>query len=116
VEFIWIPDSQSSADEAGFEARTFKVGQGVKAPVAIFQPEAEYTDDARSAGISGVCVVALTVDAHGLPQNVRIVRKLDQGLDQNAVNTVSRYRFKPAMSEEGPIPVSLQIEVSYRLR
>lgn len=94
----------------------FRVAGNVTAPVPIISPNAQYSDDARKKKLSGICLVSLIVDAQGMPQNPRITRKLDPSLDQNAVEAVSKYRFKPAMKGGLlPVPVMITIEVNFRL-
>ena len=66
--------------------------------------------------ISGVCLVTLIVDAQGMPQSPRIIRKLYPSLDEKAMDAVSKYRFKPAMKDGLlPIPTVITIEVNFRL-
>jgi TonB family protein len=93
-----------------------RVGGEVRAPVPVLQPEAHYTTAARRKHIEGRCIVSLIVDALGMPQNPRVVRSLDPGLDQNALDAVMKYRFKPAMKGSVPVPVMIWIEVTFRLR
>jgi TonB family protein len=92
-----------------------RVGGGVSAPVVLRHAEAEFSDKARRAKYQGVCVLSLVVDSYGMPQNVKVVRPLGMGLDEKAVESVLRYRFKPAMKDGAPVPVMLNIEVSFRL-
>jgi TonB family protein len=93
-----------------------QVGGRVSAPVALFQPEAEFSDEARRAKYQGVCLVGLIVDAQGNPQNVHILRALGMGLDDKAMDAVRKYKFKPAMRDgKTPVAVNLQIEVNFRL-
>lgn len=93
-----------------------QVGGRVSAPVPLFQPEAEFSDEARRAKYQGVCLVALIVDAQGNPQNVHIVRPLGMGLDEKAMEAVRKYKFKPAMRDgKTPVPVQVQVEVNFRL-
>jgi len=94
----------------------YHVGGNVSAPVALFQPEAEFSDEARRAKYQGVCIVSLIVDAQGNPQNPRIVRALGMGLDEKALEAVRKYKFKPAMKDgRTPVPVPMNIEVNFRL-
>jgi TonB family protein len=92
-----------------------KVGGGVTAPKAMFAPEAEFSDYARQKKIQGTCVLSLNVDAHGMPQDVHIVRSIEQSLDQKAIEAVQRYRFTPAMKDGLPVPVAISIMVSFKL-
>jgi len=92
------------------------VGGRVSAPVPLFQPEAEFSDEARRAKYQGVCLVGLIVDAQGNPQNVHIVRALGMGLDEKAMEAVRKYKFKPAMRDgKTPVPVYVNVEVNFRL-
>ncbi len=93
----------------------YRVGGGVSAPVAIFTPEAEFSDEARRAKYQGVCIISLIVDAQGNPQSPRVVRPLGMGLDEKALEAVRKYKFKPAMKGGTPVPVMMSIEVNFRL-
>jgi TonB family protein len=94
----------------------YKVGGRVSAPILLKSGEVEYSDYARKQKISGVCIVSLIVDASGMPQNVHLVKSLESGLDQNAINAVSQYRFKPAMKNgTTPVPVQITVTVDFRL-
>jgi len=74
----------------------------------------EYTPEARAAKFSGKCIVGLTVDATGKPIDVKVVKPLGMGLDENAVKAVSQYRFSPAMRDGVAVPADLKIEVEFR--
>jgi TonB family protein len=92
------------------------VKDGVHAPRALNSPDLKYTEAARSARIIGVCLVRLIVDAHGMPQDPKIITSLDPGLDRNALIAVSQYRFRPAMKPGGdPVPVLIEVQVNFRL-
>jgi periplasmic protein TonB len=62
-----------------------------------------------------VSVVSLIVDAHGMPQRIRVVRKLGMGLDEKAVEAVRQYKFKPSMYQGKPVPVEITIEVNFHI-
>jgi periplasmic protein TonB len=93
----------------------YRIGGGVSAPVPIFTPEAEFSDEARRAKYQGVCLISLIVDAQGNPQNPRVSRPLGMGLDEKALEAVRKYKFKPAMREGKPVAVMMSIEVNFRL-
>jgi protein TonB len=94
----------------------YRVGNGVTAPVALNNVEAEFSDEARRAKYQGVCLISLIVDAQGNPQNPRVVRALGMGLDEKALEAVRKYKFKPAMKDgKTPVPVMITVEVNFRL-
>jgi protein TonB len=56
------------------------------------------------------------VDTDGKARNFRIVHSLDPGLDRNAIEAVSKWRFKPGTRDGNPVAVLAQFEVNFRLR
>ncbi|HMG88227.1 MAG TPA: energy transducer TonB [Terracidiphilus sp.] len=92
------------------------VSKGVTAPFPLLTPIAMYTDEARREKVNGTCQVGLIVDAHGMPQNPRVLRSLGYGLDDMAIEAVERYRFRPAMRQDQPVAVMMSVDVNFRLR
>ena len=99
----------------GYGGGLYHVGGGVSPPVLIYSVDAEFSDEARRAKYQGVSVVSLIVDAHGLPQRIRVVRKLGMGLDEKAVEAVRQYKFKPSMLQGKAVPVEITIEVNFHI-
>jgi periplasmic protein TonB len=93
-------------------------GNGVKEPVPIFNPDPVYTGDAMRAHIEGEVWVECTVTTAGVCSDIHIVHSLDPkfGLDQEAINTVSRWRFRPGTFESKPVSVIVIIQVGFSLR
>lgn len=102
--------------DGGFGGSVYTPGRGgVTAPVPVFAPEAEFSDEARRQKYQGVCLVALIVDAHGYPQNVHIVQRLGMGLDEKAMDAIRRYRFKPATKDGKSVAAAITVQVDFRL-
>jgi TonB family protein len=94
----------------------YRIGGGISKPVLVFQPEAEFSDEARRAKYQGVCIVDMIVDAQGNPQNVHVTRTLGMGLDEKAMEAVRKYKFKPAMKDgKTPVAVEISVEVDFHL-
>jgi len=93
----------------------FRVGGGVSAPRVIYQPDPEYSEEARKAKYQGVCVLWLVVGPDGRPRDIRVSRTLGLGLDEKAVEAVKTWRFEPAMKDGKPVAVQINVEVSFRL-
>jgi protein TonB len=107
------PKPEPVKDSAGNRVR--HIGGGVTAPMLIYKVNPEYTPEAKATKIHGPVLVNLIVNEKGEPENVRVVRGIGYGLDQNAVVTVSHYRFKPATEDGKAVPVSVNVEVNYQV-
>jgi TonB family protein len=92
-----------------------QTGGGVSAPVPLITPEPEYPIEQRKARVGGICLISLIVDADGIPQNLRVVRGINEVLNEKALETVAKFRFKPAMKGKQPIPIMMSIEINFRL-
>src|SRR5882762_10041467 len=93
----------------------FHVGGGVSAPRVIFQPDPEYSEEARKAKYQGTCVLWLVVGPDGKPRDIRVARSLGLGLDEKAIEAVKTWKFEPAMKDGKPVAVQINVEVSFRL-
>jgi len=108
-------DQDTDLGKKGTGDRVFRVGGGVSAPRAIFAPGPEYSEKARKAKYQGTCVLRLVVDTNGLPRNIRVERPIGMGLDEEAIEAVRTWRFKPAMKDGAPVAVQIAVEVSFHI-
>jgi protein TonB len=92
-----------------------RIGKGVSAPTLLFSPEPEYSEEARKAKFQGTVRLALIVDEHGNPAQIRIITPLGLGLDQKAIEAVHKWKFKPATKDGKPVAVQASVEVNFRL-
>jgi protein TonB len=99
----------------GFGGGAYRIGGGVSAPSVLSKVEPEYSEEARKAKWQGTVVLTLVVDEHGLPKDMKVTRSLGLGLDQKAIEAVSKWRFKPGMKDGKAVPVIATIEVNFRL-
>jgi TonB family protein len=99
----------------GIGGGVFKVGGGISAPKPVSTPEAQYTEEARSAKTQGTCILWLIVDTEGHPRDIRVVHGLGHGLEAKAVEAVKQWRFAPAMKDGKPVNVQISVEVGFKL-
>ena len=93
-----------------------KVGGGVSAPRPIHQPSPKYSKEARKAKHQGVCVLWLVVGTDGKPRDdVRVVRTLGLGLDEEAIKAVKKWTFEPARKDGQPVAVQINVQVNFKL-
>jgi TonB family protein len=100
---------------AATEGGNYRVGGGVSQPSVIFKVDPDYSEEARKAKYSGSVTLSVVVDKEGRARNIRIVKALGLGLDEEAVIGVNQWRFKPGMKDGQPVNVRATIEVNFRL-
>ena len=99
----------------GIGGGPYSLGTGVSAPRPIYDPEPEYSNEARVAKFQGDVVLWVVVGADGIPRDVRVQRLLGMGLDEKAIAAVRNWRFEPAMKDGHAVAVQVSIEVKFRL-
>jgi TonB family protein len=96
-------------------ADVYRVGKGVSAPAPIQRGEPVYSEEARVAKLQGTVVVQVVIGTDGRAHEAHILRGLGLGLDENAVEAISGWQFKPGEKDGQPVKVAATIEVNYRL-
>jgi TonB family protein len=87
----------------------------VSPPHATYQPDPDYSDEARKAKYQGTAVIYLVIDVSGTTRDLQVQRPLGLGLDEKAVKAVSTWKFEPAQKDGMPVAVSIYVEVNFRL-
>ncbi len=106
---------QPSSKVAADPSQVLRIGDGVSAPVLIHKVEPRYSKEARKAKYSGTVLLSIVVSSKGLPRDIKVVRPLGMGLDEKAIEAVSKWRFRPGMKDGRPVSVYAQVEVTFRL-
>ncbi len=99
----------------GVGGGVFRVGGGVTAPALLYKVEPEYSEEARRAKYQGTVVLYVEVAADGKAHNMKVVRSLGLGLDEKAMEAVTKWRFRPGYKDGKPVTVAATIEVNFRL-
>ncbi|HET8825195.1 MAG TPA: energy transducer TonB [Terriglobales bacterium] len=81
----------------------------------MYDPEPEYSEEARKIKQQGMVVLSVVVDQQGRPRNIHIARSLGLGLDEKAIDAVKRWKFTPGTKDGIPVAVQVNVEVSFRL-
>jgi TonB family protein len=90
---------------------------GFYLPQATSQVKPEYTDQARQARLQGYTHVYVEVQADGTtsPEHMMVAHGLGMGLDQKAIEAVSKWTFKPAQINGKPMAWVTDVLVEFRL-
>lgn len=79
-------------------------------------PDPMYSEEARKTKLQGSVLLAVLVGPDGRVKEVRVLRRLGMGLDENAVQTVRGWQFLPA-KDAGQRSVAswIRVETMFRL-
>lgn len=84
-------------------------------PQLVYRVEPRYSDAARRARLQGSVRLCVTAGEDGTVRDVRVVRHLGLGLDENAVEAVRQWRFQPVHKDGQPVEFVTIVEVSFNL-
>lgn len=94
----------------------YPAGQrGVSVPEVIYSPEPSFSDEARKAKFQGIVVLLVVVGQDGRPYNIRVGQSLGMGLDEQAIEAVRNWRFRPATLNGRPIATQIAVQVDFHL-
>ena len=82
------------------------------APVLIYSADADYTPSKYE--VKGVCKVSLVVDAHGMPENVRVLKSLEHWPGPQRCVRRGKVSLLPChRQDEQPVPAAIVVDVSF---
>jgi len=99
----------------GYGGGVFRVGQGIKPPQVVYDPDPEYSPEARAARYQGTVRLWAIIGPDGRPHNLRVERSVGMGLDEKAIEAVRNWRFKPATKDGQAVAVEIEVEVGFHL-
>lgn len=94
----------------------YRPGSGVEPPRLLREVKAQYTEDARTRGVTGDVILEIVIRSDGSVGDVKVLRGLGFGLDDRAVAAVRNWKFSPARRLGTPVDVIVEVEVEFSLR
>ncbi len=88
----------------------------VTPPTVLSRIEPGYSEAARKANIEGTVELSAIVRKDGSVEAVKVSRGLGMGLDENAINALKSWRFRPGMKGGRPVDLRVKIEVTFSMR
>lgn len=93
-----------------------RVGGDVQPPVRLSGEPPVYTEAARLARRRGLVVVDAVIGADGAVADIRVVKGLGFGLDQEVVRALGGWRFQPGTLHGEPVAVRYHLTVRFEGR
>ena len=110
------PPPAAQASEVGQGTGAIRsVAQVSQLPRFINQVKPLYPETARQAGIEGVVIMQVEIDATGQVVNVEVEKSLGFGCDEAAVAAMKQSTFTPAYAGSEPVPIRLTQVYRFRI-
>jgi len=95
--------------------RAYRAVRGIVPPKPLKTPDPAYPVGASRGGHTGTVVVMLIIDPGGAPTSIILTRAVGADLDEAAIKAVRTWKFAPATFQGSPVPVAINVEVSFTL-
>jgi len=101
------------ADDPEFAA-FLPVTKGIKPPKATSSPDPKYPDIPADAEPQGTVVMLIGITAKGHVEPVRVLHSDETAFEKTAVDTVKKWRFRPAQKDGHSVPVQVTVEMKFQ--
>lgn len=96
-------------------SRPFRVDEVQRRAQITFNPQPQYTEDARKNQVQGVVRISMVLTASGQLQNFRTVSGLPFGLTEKALEAARRIKFVPAQINGRNVSQYVTVEYNFRI-
>jgi TonB family protein len=104
-----LPPEPDLSGEVGVPEKPFTPAK------ALFIVNATFSEQARKNKHQGTVAVVFYVGTDGRAHHPKIFQPLGMGLDEQALNVISMWRFEPARKLDQPVPARVSMETSFNL-
>ena len=86
----------------------------LSSPVATSKVDPAYPLELMRQNVSGTVILYAVIHSDGTVGNVRVLRSVDDRLDQYASEAIAKWRFEPAMKGGSPVDVEATFWIPFR--
>jgi TonB family protein len=95
----------------------YRVGDaGVTGPFVLKQVNPDYDTAARQEGIQGSVRLVAIVETDGTASAIRVIKSLDERLDQRAIKALGQWQFNPGHKDGAAVRVQTEFEMTFSLK
>lgn len=110
-----FPQKPPDADASSGSAIPKAGENGVAQPRCIYCPYRHFTQAASDAKFNGTVLLEVVVSPDGRVTSARIVNGAPYGLNQEAINDLRAWKFKPAALKGTPVTARATVQLGFRL-
>ncbi|MGI8670327.1 MAG: TonB family protein [Aridibacter sp.] len=114
ISFLYEVFNKKDKDESPISDETeAKIKQDATGIKVLTKPVPGYTNLARSSGTQGEILLAVSFESNGKIGYVVVIKGLENGLTENAINAAKRIQFEPATRDGKPISLVKRIQYNF---
>jgi len=110
------PNQNASQSKAQAMGQAIALTDEITPPQLSEVANPNYTAEAKRKKIEGAATLSIVVDKNGDVVDAKVVKGLGYGLDENAVQAVKEWKYKPAEKDGVAVAVKMEVEVDFYLR
>jgi TonB family protein len=92
----------------------YYAGPEVIAPRMVRTVYVAYPEDVPDRGVQGMTVLAMVIDAGGVPEHIQLLHTHGEAFDRAAIAAVKHSVFEPGRLAGKPVPVWIDVRVVFR--
>jgi TonB family protein len=104
-------DTRSNTSQSVYEASDKRITK----PRPLYTPNPEYSESARKEKIRGYVTLSLIVTPEGSTRDITVTKSLEPSLNKQAIDCVSKWKFKPGTKDGNPVAVHVVIEIAFNV-
>ena len=104
-----IPQMHQTADQDGI----YYVGPEISIPKMVSTVSVPYPYNVAAKDIQGMTVMAMVIDAKGVPQHIQVLRSHGAEFDRASLAAVQASKFEPGLFAGKPVPVWIDVRVVF---
>lgn len=105
----------STTTQPAVETTIFNAKTVTQKARVFAKPEPSYTEAARKAGVEGTVVLRAIFASDGEVKHVFVVQALGYGLTTAAIKAARQIKFEPAVKDDRPVSMYVQLEYNFNL-
>jgi TonB family protein len=110
----WIIRFAALKTDSGSSNSSTSAANNLSSPVATSKVDPAYPLELMRQNVSGTVILYAVIHSDGTVGNVRVLRSVDDRLDQYASEAIAKWRFEPAMKSGAPVDVEATFWIPFR--
>jgi TonB family protein len=86
------------------------------APVAMHKVDPAYPNELRRSGVEGTITLYAVIRSNGSVAEVRVLRGVDERLDENARLALAQWRFRPGTKNGSAVDLEAVVQIPFQAR